>query len=319
MNAGDHLVLIDGSSFIHRAYHAYPPLTRRRDGFPTGAISGFASMLWRILKAHTRNYHFRSPITHLAVVMDHPGKNWRHDLYPDYKAHRAARPDDLKVQIEMVQEIVEAFSILHIAEPGYEADDIMATYATMAVEDDADVTMVTSDKDMMQLVSHRIRMYDTMSDRGDMVDRNGFKVPGWQIGRGQVIERLGVPPERVADLLALTGDTADNVPGVPKVGPKTAAKLIEQFGDVESVIERADEIPQQALRANIQAHAETIRLSRQLVALDCDALLFYGMADLAECPMDLERLHAFCETMEMAELAGKVRKSMDYAERQGAA
>lgn len=316
MNPGDHLVLIDGSSFIHRAYHAYPPLTRRRDGFPTGAISGFASMMWRILKAHTRNYHFRSTVTHLAVVMDAPGKNWRHDLFSDYKAQRKPRPDDLKVQIEMVPEIVEAFSILNIAEPGYEADDIMATYATMAAAADADVTLVTSDKDMMQLISHRIRMYDTMSERGNMTNRWGEKIAGWQIGREQVIEKFGVPPERIADFLALTGDTADNVPGVPKVGEKTAAKLVNQFGDVESVIDRAKEITTPAVREAIQAHAETIRLARQLVALDCDALLFYSLDDLSECPMDLDRLHRFCESMDMGELAGKVQKSMDYEARQ---
>jgi DNA polymerase-1 len=314
---GDHVVLIDGSSFIHRAYHAYPKLTRRRDGYPTGALSGFASMIWRIMKKHTRHYHFDSEVTHAAVIMDAPARNWRHDLYPEYKDNRKPKPDDLRMQIRDIPVVCEAFSLPCVEELGYEADDLIATYATIAADEGAKVTIVTSDKDLMQLVSEQIRIYDTMAE-GDKVDNYGFKVKGKHIGRREVIDKFGVPPEQVADVLALMGDVVDNVPGVPSIGEKTAAKLVNRFGSVEEVIARAEEIDTPKWRLSIQENADAARLSRLLVGLDCTIPAFTTLDELTIQEMDLDRLHDYLRSMEMAELAGKVMRSINFRDRQPA-
>src|ERR1700748_388995 len=208
---GDHVFLVDGSSYIFRAYHALPPLTRKSDGLQVNAVLGFCNMLWKLLAEMKPD---EKP-THLAVVFDKSEKTFRTDFYPDYKAHRPDAPADLIPQFPLIREAVHAFEIPCLEQAGYEADDLIATYARLACEAKATTTIVSSDKDLMQLVNDCVVMYDTMKDK--------------RIGRAEVIEKFGVGPEKVIEVQALIGDTSDNVPGVPGIGPKTAAELITQF------------------------------------------------------------------------------------------
>src|ERR1700756_5530902 len=247
---GDHVFLVDGSSYIFRAYHALPPLNRKSDGLQVNAVLGFCNMLWKLLaemKPEERP-------THLAVVFDKSERTFRNELYADYKAHRDEPPDDLRPQFPLIREAVRAFDIPCIEMVGYEADDLIATYARQACEAGATVTIVASDKDLMQLVNDCVVMYDTMKDR--------------RIGRAEVIEKFGVPPEKVIEVQALIGDSTDNVPGVPGIGPKTAAQLITEYGDLETLIARAGEIKQEKRRQALIENAENARLSKKLVTLD---------------------------------------------------
>lgn len=313
----NHLVLVDGSSFIHRSFHALPRLTRRSDAFPTGAIAGFCQMMWRIFKEHGRHHHFDLPPTHAAVVLDVKGRNFRHDIYPVYKANRSPIDPDLARQLPLIRKCVEAFSIECVEEPDCEADDVIATLTEEAISMDWEVTIVSSDKDLMQLVRGTVSMYDTMADGGKL-DANGWPVKGKVIGREQVIEKLGVPPERVCDVLALMGDAVDNVPGVPGIGAKTAAELVNTFGSLEDVLANAGEIPQKKRREALLEHAEAARLSYQLVCLDRYLPIFQGVDDLELFPMDLEALHSFLLDMELADLASKVDRSINYRTRSAA-
>src|SRR5215467_193940 len=220
---GDHVFLVDGSSYIFRAYHALPPLNRKSDGLQVNAVLGFCNMLWKLL----RDMKPEERPTHLAVVFDKSEHTFRNEFYPAYKAHRPDAPDDLVPQFKYIREAVRAFDIPCLEQGGFEADDLIATYAREACEAGATTTIVSSDKDLMQLVGDTVIMFDTMKDR--------------RIGIPEVIEKFGVPPDKVIEVQALIGDSTDNVPGVPGIGVKTAAQLIGEYGDLERLLKRADE------------------------------------------------------------------------------
>jgi DNA polymerase-1 len=250
-----HLYLVDGSSYIFRAYHRLPPLTNRH-GLNVGAVYGYTTMLWKLAES----LHKEEGPTHLAVIFDAGSHTFRNDMYDQYKAQRPPPPPDLVPQFPLIRDATRAFSLPCIEEDGLEADDIIACYAKAALAEDWKVTIVSSDKDLMQLVEEgRLDLYDTMNDR--------------RLGRDYVMEKFGVPPEKLGDVLALMGDSVDNVPGVPGVGPKTAAQLIQEYGDLETVLARAGEISKPKLRQNLIEHAESARLSRELVRLVCDSPL----------------------------------------------
>src|SRR6266699_6785725 len=246
---GDHVFLVDGSGYIFRAYHALPPLTRKSDGMQLNAVFGFCNMLWKLL----RDMKPEERPTHLAVVFDKSEKTFRTDMYPDYKAHRPDPPDDLIPQFRFVREAVLAFDLPSIEQGGFEADDLIATYVRQACDAGASATIVSSDKDLMQLVNDCVIMYDTMKDR--------------RIGRAEVIEKFGVPPEKVIEVQSLIGDSTDNVPGVPGIGVKTAAQLIGEYGDLETLLARASEIKQEKRRQSLIENAEKARISKVLVTL----------------------------------------------------
>src|SRR5882757_2246213 len=249
---GDHVFLVDGSSYIFRAYHALPPLNRKSDGLQVNAVLGFCNMLWKLL----RDMPPDNRPTHLAIVFDKSEITFRNKLYPDYKAHRPPAPDDLIPQFALIREAVRAFDLPCLEQGGFEADDLIATYARIAGERGATTTIVSSDKDLMQLVTDKVTMYDTMKDR--------------RIGIAEVIEKFGVPPEKVVEVQALAGDSTDNVPGVPGIGIKTAAQLIVEYGDLETLLLRAGEIKQPKRREALIANAELARISRKLVELKHD-------------------------------------------------
>src|SRR5580700_3796619 len=240
-----HVYLIDGSGFIFRAYHALPPLTRS-DGTPTSAVLGFSNMLAKLLS--------ETDADHIAVVFDHSGSSFRNRIYDQYKANRTETPPDLIPQFKLVREATDAFGVCKIDVPDYEADDLIATYSREAEAAGAIVTIVSSDKDMMQLVRERVTMLDPIKNRS--------------IGDAEVRERFGVGPDKVIEVQALCGDSVDNVPGVPGIGVKTAAELINTYGDLENLLEHAPEIKQPKRRESLIEHAAKARLSRELVKLD---------------------------------------------------
>src|ERR1700748_1337484 len=263
LKKGDHVFLVDGCGYIFRAYPALPPLTRKSDGLQVNAVLGFCNMLWKLM----RDMKPEERPTHLAVVFDKSEKTFRTDFYPDYKAHRPDAPSDLIPQLPLIREPVRAFDIPCLEQAGFEADDLIATYARLACEAKATATIVSSDKDLMQLVNDCVVMYDTMKDK--------------RIGRAEVIEKFGVGPEKVIEVQALIGDTSDNVPGVPGIGPKTAAELITQFGDLETLLLRAGEIKQDKRRQTLIDNAELARVSKRLVTLDQNVPLDVPVDDLA--------------------------------------
>src|SRR5204862_2420291 len=218
---GDHVFLVDGTSYIFRAYHALPPLNRKSDGLQVNAVLGFCNMLWKLL----RDMKPEERPTHLAVVFDKSEKTFRTQMYSSYKAHRPDPPDDLRPQFPLIREAVRAFDLPCLEQGGYEADDLIATYVREACEAGATAMIVASDKDLMQLVKDCVVMYDSMKDR--------------RIGIPEVMEKFGVPPEKVIDVQALIGDSIDNVPGVPGIGVKTAAQLICDYGALETLRARA--------------------------------------------------------------------------------
>lgn len=291
MKNGDHLFLVDGSGFIFRAFHAIPPLNRKSDGLPVNAVSGFCNMLWKLLR-DARNTDVGVTPTHFAVIFDYSSKTFRNDLYHLYKANRSAPPEDLVPQFGLIREATRAFNLPCIETEGFEADDIIATYARLAEATGADVTIISSDKDLMQLVTPNVHMYDAMKDK--------------QIGIPDVVEKWGVAPEKMIDLQALTGDSTDNVPGIPGIGPKTAAQLLEEFGDLETLLSRAGEIKQQKRRESIIANADLARLSRQLVELRTDVPLDVPLEDLTLEPQDGPKLIAFLKAMEFTSLTRRV-------------
>ncbi|HEX8401774.1 MAG TPA: DNA polymerase I [Allosphingosinicella sp.] len=250
-----HLYLVDGSSYIFRAYHRLPPLTNRH-GLNVGAVYGYTTMLWKLVES----LHKGDGPTHLAVIFDAAGKTHRDDMYGEYKANRPPPPADLVPQFPLIRDATRAFSLPCIEEEGLEADDIIACYSHAALAEGWKVTIVSSDKDLMQLIEDgRLDMLDTMNDR--------------RIDRAYVIEKFGVGPEQLGEVLALMGDSVDNIPGVPGIGPKTAAQLIQQYGDVETLLSRTDEITKPKLKQNLIEHAEAARMSRELVKLVCDSPL----------------------------------------------
>ncbi len=296
MKKGDHLFLVDGSGFIFRAFHAIPALNRKSDGLPVNAVSGFCNMLWKLLR-DARNTDVGVTPTHLAVIFDYSSTTFRKEIYPLYKANRSAPPEDLIPQFGLIRHATRAFNLPCIETEGFEADDIIATYARQAEAVGADVTIVSSDKDLMQLVTANVHMYDAMKDK--------------QIGIPDVIEKWGVPPEKMIDLQAMTGDSTDNVPGIPGIGPKTAAQLLEEFGDLETLLARADEIKQVKRRENIVANAELARVSRQLVELRTDVPLDMKLEDLVLEPQNGPKLIAFLKAMEFTTLTRRVAEVCD--------
>src|SRR5438105_9142545 len=285
---GDHVFLVDGSGYIFRAYHALPPLNRRSDGLQVNAVLGFCNMLWKLLREMPED----NRPTHLAVVFDKSEITFRNKLYPEYKAHRQPAPDDLIPQFALIREAVRAFDLPCLEQVGFEADDLIATYARQAGERGATTTIVSSDKDLMQLVTDKVVMYDTMKDR--------------RIGIPEVIEKFGVPPEKVVEVQALAGDSTDNVPGVPGIGVKTAAQLIVEYGDLEQLLFRAGEIKQPKRREALIEHAEKARISRQLVLLDDKVDLEVPLDDLAVHEPDARKLIAFLKAMEFSTLTRRV-------------
>jgi DNA polymerase-1 len=290
---GDHVFLVDGSSYIFRAYHALPPLNRKSDGLQVNAVLGFCNMLWKLLRDMPED----NRPTHLAIVFDKSEITFRNKLYPDYKAHRPPAPDDLIPQFALIREAVRAFDLPCLEQGGFEADDLIATYARLAGERGATATIVSSDKDLMQLVTDKVTMYDTMKDR--------------RIGIAEVIEKFGVPPEKVVEVQALAGDSTDNVPGVPGIGIKTAAQLIVEYGDLETLLLRAGEIKQPKRREALIENAEKARISRQLVLLDDKVKLDVPLDDLAVHEPDARKLIAFLKAMEFSTLT---RRVADYSQ-----
>ena len=291
MKSGDHLFLVDGSAYIFRAYHALPPLTRKSDGLPVGAVSGFCNMLWKLLQ-EARDTSVGVVPTHFAVIFDYSSKTFRNDIYPEYKANRDAPPEDLRPQFGLIREATRAFNVPCIETEGFEADDLIATYAKQASKAGGDVTIISSDKDLMQLITPQVQMYDTMKDR--------------RVGIDQVLEKFGVGPEKMIDLQALAGDSTDNIPGVPGIGPKTAAQLLEEYGDLETLLERASEIKQNKRRENLIEHAELARISKQLVTLRQDVALDIPLEGLVLQPTDGAKLIGFLKAMEFNTITKKV-------------
>jgi DNA polymerase-1 len=288
---GDHVFLVDGSSYVYRAYHALPPLNRKSDGLPLGAVFGFCNMLWKLLQDASAGV---KP-THLAVVFDKSEITFRNAMYKEYKAHRPEAPDDLKPQFGLIRKAVDAFNVASIEQQGYEADDLIATYARLGAQAGADVTIVASDKDLMQLVGPGVTMYDTMKDK--------------RIGAAEVIEKFGVPPEKVIDVQALAGDSVDNIPGVPGIGVKTAAQLIGEYGDLDTLLARAGEIKQPKRREALVENADAARLSRKLVTLDRNVPLDVSIDELAVREREGPRLIAFCKLMEFTGLTRRVAEA----------
>ncbi|MBK5961957.1 DNA polymerase I [Rhodoplanes elegans] len=303
LRKGDHVFLIDGSSFVFRAYFAMFKAAQSRgrsftrsDGLPIGGVMAFCNMMWKILREGLDGVN----PTHLAAVFDHSGKTFRNDLYADYKGHRPEPPDELIPQFPLMRDAVRAFGLIPIEQEGFEADDLIATYARVAREAGADVTIVAGDKDLMQLVRDGVVMYDPM--------------PGNErrIGRDEVIAKFGVPPEKVPDVQALIGDPTDNVPGVPGIGVKTAAQLIGEYGDLETLLSRATEIKQEKRRQTILDNAETARLSRQLVLLDDHVDLACPLDDLLLDGRDARKLIAFLKAMEFTTLTRRVAEALAF-------
>ena len=285
---GHHLHLIDGSAFIFRAYHALPPLTRKSDGLPIGAVSGFCNMLQRYVEGNTGS----DAATHVAVIFDKGSHTFRNDLYGLYKANRDEMPEDLRPQIPLTREATRAFNIACEEIEGYEADDIIATLSVQAREAGGQVTIISSDKDLMQLVGAGVVMFDAMKNRS--IDRNG------------VFEKFGVYPERVVDVQALAGDSVDNVPGAPGIGVKTAALLINEYGDLEALLERAGEIKQPKRRDSLINNAEQIMLSKQLVELNCATPLGFTLDDLEVQDPEPDILLGFLSGMEFRTLTKRI-------------
>ncbi|MCE1236130.1 MAG: DNA polymerase I [Hyphomicrobiales bacterium] len=305
IGSGDHLFLVDGSSYIFRAYHALPPLTRKSDGLPVGAVSGFCNMLFRLLKEAKKSSAGVEP-THLAVIFDASGDTFRNEIYDLYKAHRPEVPEDLRPQFGLIREATRAFNVACVEQKGFEADDLIATYVTQARAAGADVTIVASDKDLMQLIEPGVVMLDTMKDK--------------RIGETEVFEKFGVSPDKVVDVQALAGDPVDNVPGVPGIGIKTAASLVNDYGDLETLLSRAGEIKQPKRRQSLIDHADAARLSLKLVTLARDVPVDTPIEDLAVAEIDGPRLVAFLKAMEfgsltrrVAEATGAVAEAIDPA------
>ncbi|WP_227269254.1 DNA polymerase I [Roseobacter weihaiensis] len=290
---GHHLHLIDGSAFIFRAYHALPPLTRKSDGLPIGAVSGFCNMLQRYVETNTGD----DAPTHVAVIFDKGSHTFRNEMYEQYKANRDAMPEDLRPQIPLTRRATEAFNIACKELEGYEADDIIATLAVQARAAGGRCTIISSDKDLMQLVGDGVEMLDAMKNK--RIDREG------------VFEKFGVYPDRVVDVQALAGDSVDNIPGAPGIGVKTAALLINEYGDLDALLERAGEIKQPKRRETLINHAEQIRLSRRLVLLDENTPLDFTLDDLEVRAPNPDDLMPFLAEMEFRTLTKRIATQLD--------
>ena len=293
ITAQSHLYLIDASAYIFRAFHALPALTRASDGLPVGAVSGFCNMLFKLLE----ELKGKDRPTHFACIFDASGRSFRNDIYPLYKAQRPPAPEELVPQFPLVRQASLAFAAQAVEMDGYEADDLIATYARQAEAKGARVTIVSSDKDLMQLVSDKVVMLDPVKNR--------------LLGREDVVEKFGVGPEQVVDVQSLAGDSVDNVPGAPGIGIKTAAQLISEYGSVEALLERAGEIRQPRRRETLIAFAEQVRVSKQLVTLKDDVPVALPPEDLAVQDPDPANLIGFLEQMEFRTLTRRVREQME--------
>ncbi|MDC0937423.1 DNA polymerase I [Pelagibacteraceae bacterium] len=279
----DHFYLIDGSGYIFRAYYALPPLSRKSDGLPTGAVSGFCSMLFKLIE-DARSDDSKHKPTHFAVIFDSARKNFRNDIYSEYKANRTEAPDDLAPQFEYIRKAVKAFNLPSIELLNYEADDLIATYAKKITEAGAKVTVISSDKDLMQLVSNKVRLFDPMKSR--------------VIGEKEVIEKFGVKPDQVIDVQSLAGDSSDNVPGVPGIGIKTAAELINKYKNLDKLLSKASEIPQNKRRETLLANKDKALLSKQLVTLKDDVPVKNDPDEFLIKDVDKDKLYEFLREME---------------------
>jgi DNA polymerase I len=289
---GSHVHLIDGSGYIFRAFHALPPLTRPSDGLPVGAVHGFCGMLWKLLQDSRRS----SGPTHIAVLFDYSEKTFRNEIYQAYKAHRPPAPEELVPQFRLIRDAVKAFNIACIEQNGFEADDLIATYARLALAGGGDVTIVSSDKDLMQLVGPGVSMLDTMKNR--------------TIGPNEVQERFGVTPDKVVDVQALAGDSTDNVPGVPGIGVKTAAELINEYGDLDTLLARAGEIKQAKRRERLIEFALQAKLSRELVRLKDDVPIAVPVEQLGLRDPEPDVLLGFLREMEFASLTKRIAEGL---------
>jgi DNA polymerase-1 len=293
VKAGDHLYLIDGSGYIFRAYHALPPLTRKSDGLPVGAVQGFCNMLYKLLKQMSAE----DRPTHLAVIFDKSSKSFRNEIYPQYKAQRPDAPADLVPQFGLIRQATVAFNVACIEQDNYEADDLIATYARQAEAAGATVRIVSSDKDLMQLVTDKVALYDTMKDK--------------EIGRDEVIEKFGVPPEKVIEVQALAGDAVDNIPGIPGIGVKTGAQLIEEYGDLETLLARAEEIKQPKRREKLIEFADQARISRQLVILKTDVPVDHELDEFGVIDPEPKALIGFLKALEFTTLTRRIAGDLD--------
>ena len=283
----DHFYLVDGSGYIFRAYYALPPLSRKSDGLPTGAVSGFCSMLFKLLE-DARSDDTKNKPTHFAVIFDSARKNFRNEIYSDYKANRTEAPEDLAPQFEYIRKSVEAFNLPSVELINYEADDLIATYAKKITEAGAMVTVISSDKDLMQLISNKVRLFDPMKSK--------------VIGEKEVIEKFGVKPSQVIDVQSLAGDSSDNVPGVPGIGIKTASELIRKYKTLENLLNKASEIPQNKRRETLMTNKDKAKISKQLVTLKNDVPLRKEATDFAIKDINKDKLYDFLREMEFNRL-----------------
>ena len=283
----DHFYLIDGSGYIFRAYYALPPLSRKSDGLPTGAVSGFCSMLFKLLE-DSRSDDSKHKPTHFAVIFDSAKKNFRNDIYSDYKANRTEAPEDLAPQFEYIRKAVKAFNLPSVELINYEADDLIATYAKKIIDAGAKVTVISSDKDLMQLVSDKTRLYDPMKNK--------------VLGEKEVFEKFGVKPNQVIDVQSLAGDSSDNIPGVPGIGVKTAAELINKYKTLDVLLKNIERIPQTKRRETLQTNQDKALLSRQLVTLKEDVPVKDAPESFIMKPVDKDKLFNFLREMEFNRL-----------------
>ena len=283
----DHFYLIDGSGYIFRAYYALPPLSRKSDGLPTGAVSGFCSMLFKLLEDSRSDDSIHKP-THFAVIFDSARKNFRNDIYKDYKANRSEAPDDLAPQFEYIRKSVKAFNLPSLELPNYEADDLIATYTKQIINEGAKATIISSDKDFMQLVSNKVRLYDPMKSK--------------VLGEKEVIEKFGVKPNQVIDVQSLAGDSSDNVPGVPGIGIKTASELINKYKNLDTLLKKAGEIPQNKRRETLLANKDKALLSKKLVTLKIDVPVKDTLNSFILKEVEKDKLYNFLREMEFNRL-----------------
>jgi 5''-3'' exonuclease (including N-terminal domain of PolI) len=274
----DHYYLIDGSGYIFRAYYALPPLTRKSDGMPTGAVSGFCNMLFKLLQDATSEENENKP-THFVVIFDSARKNFRNEIYSDYKANRSEAPEDLVPQFEYIRKSVKAFNLPSVELLNYEADDLIATYSDQILKRGAEVTIVSSDKDLMQLYKKNIRIFDPMKSK--FIDKD------------DIYKKFGVKPEKVIDVQSLAGDSSDNIPGVPGIGIKTAAELINTYGDLENLLKNAGEIKQNKRRQTIIQNKKKALISKELVTLKKDVPVKNNLNEFKLKAINREKLYNF--------------------------
>ena len=287
----DHFYLVDGSGYIFRAYYALPPLSRKSDGLPTGAVSGFCNMLFKLLE-DSRSDDSKNKPTHFAVIFDSARKNFRNEIYKDYKANRSEAPEDLVPQFEYIRKAVKAFNLPSIEQINYEADDLIATYARQIINSGAKVTIISSDKDLMQLVSKDIRLFDPMKSK--------------VIGEKEVEEKFGVKPKQVIDVQSLAGDSSDNIPGVPGIGVKTAAELIRKYKNLDALLKKTEEISQKKRRETLTSNKKSALLSRKLVTLKEDVPVEEGIENFFIKDIEKDKLYNFLREMEFNRLLSQV-------------